>query len=187
VIVVGPAPPQAPVTDLAAAHLAASPSRNLSPEPGLRERAAAAHARALAHLRGVQQPKGALAGEVVWNPMLVCQYVILCEILGKPIAPERARRIRRSLELQVRSDGGWGMHPDSASWLFHTTLAYVALRLLGAPPEDPLALGARPGAASGWRCSACTRGRACSRSSPRCGCCPTRRPCTRAASTITCA
>ncbi len=74
--------------------------------------------------------------------MLVCQYVILCEILGQPIAPERRRRIRRSLELQVRSDGGWGMHPDSASWLFHTTLAYVALRLLGAAADDPLAAGA---------------------------------------------
>lgn len=139
-IVDGPAPPQAPVTDLAAAH--ASPSSLLSHEPGLRDAAATAHARALAHLRAVQQPRGALAGEVVWNPMLVCQYVFLCEILGRPIAPERARRIRRSLELQVRPDGGWGMHPDSASWLFHTTLAYVALRLLGAPPEDPLAIGA---------------------------------------------
>ena len=115
---------------------------DMSRATGLRERAAAAHARALEHLRGVQQPKGALAGEVVWNPMLVCQYVILCHIVGQPIAPERQRRIRRSLELQVRADGGWGMHPDSASWLFHTTLAYVCLRLLGAPADDPLAAGA---------------------------------------------
>lgn len=115
---------------------------DMSSGPGLRARAEAGYARALAHLRGVQQPKGALAGEVVWNPMLVCQYVFLCEILGRPIAPARARRIRRSLELQVRPDGGWGMHPDSASWLFHTTLAYVALRLLGAASDDPLAAGA---------------------------------------------
>ncbi|HEY0136175.1 MAG TPA: hypothetical protein VGB85_18950, partial [Nannocystis sp.] len=78
----------------------------------LRAEAEAAYARALGHLRSVQQPKGALAGEVVWNPMLVCQYVVLCQILGVPIAEDRKRRIRRSLELQVRPDGGWGMHPD---------------------------------------------------------------------------
>ena len=108
----------------------------------LRAQASAAYAQALEHLRSVQQPKGALAGEVVWNPMLVCQYVVLCQILGQPIAQDRKRRIRRSLALQVRPDGGWGMHPDSASWLFHTTLAYVALRLLGAERTDPPAVGA---------------------------------------------
>ncbi len=117
-------------------------SAGTGPESPLRARAAAAYAASLDHLRSVQQPKGALAGEVVWNPMLVCQYVVLCQIVGQPIAPERKRNIRRSLELQVRPDGGWGMHPDSASWLFHTTLAYVALRLLGAEPDDPLAQGA---------------------------------------------
>ena len=60
--------------------------------------------------------------------MLVCQYVIACEVLRRPIPAARKQHIRRSLELQVRPDGGWGMHPDSPSWLFHTTLAYVALR-----------------------------------------------------------
>ena len=115
---------------------------DMSPGTGLRDQAAAAYARALTHLRAVQQPKGALAGEVVWNPMLPCQYVILGHILGHEIDPERRRRIRLALARQVRPDGGWGMHPDSASWLFHTTLAYVALRLLGAPADDPLAAGA---------------------------------------------
>lgn len=129
-------------TDLTADSSDMSPGTGPEGQSDPRRQAAAAYARALEHLRSVQQPKGALAGEVVWNPMLVCQYVVLCEILGRPVAPERARHIRRSLELQVRPDGGWGMHPDSASWLFHTTLAYVALRLLGAPADDPLAAGA---------------------------------------------
>lgn len=137
------APSPAAPSPAASAPVAPAPAATpLSFEPDLREQAAAAHARALGHLRAVQQPRGALAGEVVWNPMLVCQYVMLCELLGEPIAPARQRRIRRSLELQVRADGGWGMHPDSASWLFHTTLAFVALRLLGAPADDPLCAGA---------------------------------------------
>ncbi len=114
----------------------------LSHGTGLRDQAAAAYARSLGHLRGVQQPKGAVGGEVVWNPMLPCQYVILCHILGRDIAPERRRRIRLALARQVRPDGGWGMHPDSPSWLFHTTLGYVALRLLGHDTSDPLVVGA---------------------------------------------
>ncbi len=112
--------------------------RSAQPE---HDRVAAAYDRALAHLRRGQHPRGSLAGEVVWNPMLVCQYVIACHIVGQPIADDRQRRIRRNLEVQVRSDGGFGMHPDSDSWLFHTTLAYVALRLLGAPADDPLTAG----------------------------------------------
>ena len=133
------------MTDLDSARVPEYAPLDMSVETCLRDQAVQAYACALRHLHGVQQPRGALGGEVVWNPMLVCQYVIACEILGRPITPERRRRIRRSLELQVRSDGGWGMHPDSASWLFHTTLAYVALRLLGAAADDPLA-----GAALRW-------------------------------------
>ncbi|MBC8069602.1 MAG: 2,3-oxidosqualene cyclase [Deltaproteobacteria bacterium] len=102
-----------------------------------------AYQRAIDHLSTVQQPKGAFAGEVVWNPMLPCQYVILCHIVGHEIPAARRQRIRRALEDQLRPDGGWGMHPDSPSYLFHTTLGYVALRLLGHPPEDPLCAGAR--------------------------------------------
>lgn len=98
---------------------------------------------ALGHLAKVQRPNGAFAGEVVWNPMLPCQYVILCHILGHEIPAERKQRIRLALERQVRPDGGWGMHPDSPSYLFHTTLGYVALRLLGESPDDPLLADAR--------------------------------------------
>ncbi|MEZ4453482.1 MAG: prenyltransferase/squalene oxidase repeat-containing protein [Nannocystaceae bacterium] len=94
------------------------------------------------HLRARQRPSGALAGEVIWNPMLVSQYVIAMHLLGQPIAADRRRRILRSFAVQVRDDGGWGMHPDSDSYLFHTALAYVALRLLEVPADDPLAQGA---------------------------------------------
>jgi lanosterol synthase len=100
--------------------------------------AAAAYQRALGNLERLQMDNGAFAGEVVWNPMLVCQYVIVCHIVGREISPERRKRIHKSLEVQVRPDGGWGMHPDSDAWLFHTTLGYVALRLLDYGDDDPL-------------------------------------------------
>ncbi|PRQ05787.1 Squalene--hopene cyclase [Enhygromyxa salina] len=128
-----------------------------------REEILAAYRRATAALEAAQQPSGAWAGEVVWNPMLICQYVICCRIVGREIPPQRAARIRRSLELQRKRDGGWGMHPDLPppelatdqpepkqpgaapglagkhdSWMFHTVLGYVALRLLGEDADAPL-------------------------------------------------
>jgi squalene/oxidosqualene cyclase-like protein len=110
-----------------------------SPGDDRRARAERAYARALGHLEQQQQPNGAWAGEVVWNPMLVCQYVIVCHIVGHPVPEERRERVRLSLERQVNPDGGWGMHPDSDTYLFHTVLGYVALRLLGYDKHDPLA------------------------------------------------
>jgi lanosterol synthase len=106
-------------------------------------RARAAYDRALRHLAQGASPKGSFAGECIWNPMLPCQYVILCHIIGHEIPAERKRRIRLALERQVRDDGGWGMHPDSPSYLFHTVLGYVALRLLGTSTDDPLCARAR--------------------------------------------
>ncbi len=121
----------------------------------------AAYQKALEQLGAVQRAKGAWAGEVVWNPMLPCQWVILNHVIGRPISAARSARIRKHLELHVKLDGGWGMHPDipargprseqgqapdssgpadqDHAWLFHTTLGYIALRLLGAQPNDPLA------------------------------------------------
>lgn len=133
--------------------------------PVSRDELLAAYARALAKLDGEAQPRGAWAGEVIWNPMLPCQWVIVQHILGRPISPARKARIRKHLALHVKRDGGWGMHPDipdrasarapdrgsagsaaesagpadkDHAWLFHTTLGYVALRLLGEDPRDPL-------------------------------------------------
>lgn len=101
--------------------------------------AAAALDSAFTHLCGQQQPNGAFGGEVVWNTMLISQYVFMHHILGREIPPERAARIRHAIRLQRQPDGGQGMHPHSGSWVFHTTLAYVALRLLGDDPDEPLA------------------------------------------------
>ncbi|MCA9719056.1 MAG: hypothetical protein KC468_30590 [Myxococcales bacterium] len=101
------------------------------------------YARAVARLAALQRPSGAVAGEVGWNIMLVAQYVILCRVVGHAIPTDRAARIERAIERAARPDGGWGMHPQSQSYLFHTLLAYVALRLLGRAPDDPRVVAAR--------------------------------------------
>lgn len=132
-----------------------------------REAVLAGYARALEALEGAQQANGAWAGECVWNPMLTCQYVICMHVVGREIPEDRRRRIRTSLACQLKVDGGWGMHPDVPpadlrrarpapepstgeslagkyeSWLFHTLLGYVALRLLGDDPDQPMLRRAR--------------------------------------------
>jgi 2,3-oxidosqualene cyclase len=118
-----------------------------SPSPAARERGPGgegAAARALRHLLSLQRADGCWEGEVVWNTMLLSQYVIVHRIVGSPpFAPvERARMIRH-YEVTRTPEGGWGMHPDSGPYVFFTALAYVALRLLGVAPGDPLAARAR--------------------------------------------
>ncbi len=129
-------------------HAAASPTASTTPAGAAGQALDDAeltvrYARAVARLAAQQKPTGAVAGEVIWNTMLVAQYVILCHIVGHRIPPARAARVERYLEQNVRADGGWGMHPQSESYLFHTVLAYVALRLLGRAADDPLLVAAR--------------------------------------------
>jgi lanosterol synthase len=75
--------------------------------------------------------------------MILAQYVILRGFLNRQIGEPERSRIVRHFECTRRSDGGWGLHAESPSYVFITTLAYVALRLLGQPADSPLAADAR--------------------------------------------
>ena len=100
-------------------------------------------ARAAARLLALQREDGGWEGEMQWCPMLSAQYVLLHHIIGRPIEPGRRRLLLRQFE-QTRLDGGlWGLHEHARASLFVTTLVYVAARLLGAGPDDPLAKPAR--------------------------------------------
>ncbi len=99
--------------------------------------------RSLRHLADVQAPRGSFGGEVVWNTMLISQYVIMQFLLGRAIDPQRTQRLLTSFRRQQQPDGGFAMHPHSGSYLFHTTLAYTSIRLLGVDNQDPMASRAR--------------------------------------------
>ncbi len=80
---------------------------------------------------------------MVWCPMLTAQYVLLHHILERPLEPVRRRLVLRSFE-HTRLEGGcWGLHEHSRPHLFVTALVYVAARLVGVEPEDPLVAPAR--------------------------------------------
>ena len=96
-------------------------------------------ARSAKRLLDLQSKDGSWEGEVAWCPMLVAQYVIACHIAGRPIDPERRRRILLHFERTRLADGAWGLHEFlSEPYLFVTSLVYVAARLLGVAPDDPL-------------------------------------------------
>ena len=91
-----------------------------------------------ARLTAQQDAAGRWEGEVIWCPVITAQVVLAHAIMGRPIAPERGQLILRHFTRTRRPDGGWGLHPESHSYLFVTALVYVASRLLGAPPDGPL-------------------------------------------------
>jgi 2,3-oxidosqualene cyclase len=85
---------------------------------------------------------GCWEGEVVWCAMITAQYVIAQRILGRTIDSNTRAGIIRYFSC-VRQGAGWGLHPESDPYVFVTTLVYVALRLLGVPPDDSLVRPAR--------------------------------------------
>jgi lanosterol synthase len=110
-----------------------------------REAAAAPLSRAVEHLIRVQYPSGHWEAEMVWNSMLLSQWVMVQHMTGRLGAVDAATRARilQQYEVTRTRDGAWGMHRESEGYVFMTALAYVALRLLGLPPDHALVAPAR--------------------------------------------
>ena len=104
--------------------------------------------RAIEHLASLQSPTGFWEAEMVWNSMLLSQWVIVQKIIGRLDSPDaidaRTRaRIIRQYEVTRTPEGGWAMHGEGGPYVFMTTLGYVALRLLGLAADHPLVAPAR--------------------------------------------
>ncbi|MFH8291966.1 prenyltransferase/squalene oxidase repeat-containing protein [Streptomyces sp. NPDC018059] len=95
------------------------------------------------HLLSLQGGDGAWEGEMVWNTMILSQYVIVHRVVDRPLPASTRTEMVRHYTATVTTEGGWGQHPDSGPSLYCTTLAYVALRLLGLEEQDPLCARAR--------------------------------------------
>jgi squalene/oxidosqualene cyclase-like protein len=108
-----------------------------------RAEAESAYRRASAHLLSLQHAGGCWEGEMAWNTMILSQRVILSRITGRlPDVADRAGMVRH-FEATRTAEGGWGQHREAQPSVFCTTLAYVALRMLGREPGDPLTEPAR--------------------------------------------
>jgi len=63
---------------------------------------------AVTNLLGLQGPAGCWEGEVVWNTMLLSQYVLTCWMVGRWPLPERDRgQIVRHYQVTRCPDGSW--------------------------------------------------------------------------------
>jgi len=99
--------------------------------------------RALHRLLELQQPNGDWEGEMVWCTMILAQAVIVRTVTGRPYSEAEKQAIIKHFTVTQREDGAWGMHPESLGYVFFTTMAYVALRLLGLGADEPLLAKAR--------------------------------------------
>jgi squalene/oxidosqualene cyclase-like protein len=91
---------------------------------------------AVEHLLSLQRPEGQWEGEMVWNTMLLAQYVMTSRMVGRWPLPDRdLAGIRRHFEVTRRADGSWPAHSAGSGSTFVTVLAYVALRIAGVPAE----------------------------------------------------
>lgn len=85
-----------------------------------------------------QHKMGGWEGEVWWCPLPTAQVVFTHKIIGHPIPHEKNHAILHYFKITQRADGGWGLHDESRSYRYVTTLVYVAARLLGMPSNTPM-------------------------------------------------
>jgi squalene/oxidosqualene cyclase-like protein len=94
----------------------------------------AAH-KAMSFYQMIQTSDGHWAGDY-GGPMFLMPGLICTLYLTKVPFPEgRKEGMVVYLKNHQQVDGGWGTHIENASTMFGTVLSYVALRLLGEPPE----------------------------------------------------
>lgn len=92
--------------------------------------------------RHIQISDGHWCGELRSNPTVTCEYVFLHQQFGLDLTPSR-ESIRPWLLSQQKDDGSWGIAPDYPGDVSCSVEAYLALKLLQVPAEDPVMQRAR--------------------------------------------
>ena len=99
--------------------------------------------RGIDHLLSQQHENGCWEGEMVWCTMILSQYIIVRHVTGRPVDEQSRSQMIKYYRANRTPEGVWGLHPESGGYVFFTTLAYVALRLIGLPADDPMLSTAR--------------------------------------------
>ncbi|MCL2012236.1 MAG: terpene cyclase/mutase family protein [Cystobacterineae bacterium] len=119
-----------------------NPGVHASEAPGpqghsLEERALKSMHLAVENLQRLQHSDGSWLGDYGGPAFLLPMYVALCEAAQRLPDPHRGQRMRAYILSTQRADGSIGLHAeDDRGSMFCTALNYVALRILGASPEE---------------------------------------------------
>ncbi|MBU0499786.1 MAG: terpene cyclase/mutase family protein [Gammaproteobacteria bacterium] len=101
--------------------------------------------RGVDHLVSRQREDGRWDGEYGGPMFLLPLYVAGAYATGQEIPDDRRREMIRYFRSVQNPDGSIGLHTEAPGSMFCTSLAYVALRILGVSPDDPYAVSMR-----GW-------------------------------------
>src|SRR5687767_12532285 len=99
--------------------------------------------RALAHLAATQAETGAWLGDYGGPLFMLPMYIGTCYGTGVRIPDDVHADMLRYLRGTQNADGGFGLHVESHSYLFTSTIIYAALRLSDVPADDPMLVRAR--------------------------------------------
>jgi hypothetical protein len=78
------------------------------------------------HLLSVQREDGSWEGELIWCTMILSQYVIVRQIVGRPIGAVERERIRHHYRMTRTAEGGWARGRSIGSGGTWRRLARVA-------------------------------------------------------------
>src|SRR5262245_32070244 len=87
--------------------------------------------RGVSHLLSLQHESGCWEGEMVWCTMILSQYIIVQRVVGRSFDETTRSQMIKYFRVSRTPEGVWGLHPESNGYVFFTTLAYIALRLIG--------------------------------------------------------
>ncbi|MFT3924857.1 MAG: terpene cyclase/mutase family protein [Myxococcales bacterium] len=125
-----------------------SPNRDVPPKPPVSEPELDTQLeqtidRALVHLASQQSESGAWLGDYGGPMFLLPMYIGTCYATQTTIPEDVRADMVRYLRNTQNADGGWGLHVESHSYLFTSTIIYAALRLCDVPANDPDLVRAR--------------------------------------------
>jgi squalene/oxidosqualene cyclase-like protein len=103
----------------------------------------AAIARGISHLAETQHDTGAWLGDYGGPMFLLPLYLGSAVCLDLPLDAHTKSEMLRYLRGVQNPDGGWGLHVESHSYQFTTTITYAAMRLGGVDRDDACLVRAR--------------------------------------------
>ncbi|MET0286219.1 MAG: terpene cyclase/mutase family protein [Polyangiales bacterium] len=110
---------------------------------GRKDALSGAISRAIGHLTATQEEAGHWLGDYGGPMFLVPLYLATCYGTGAPLDARDRDEMLRYLRNTQNDDGGWGLHIESHSYQFTSTIIYAAMRLHGVPADDAALVKAR--------------------------------------------